>query len=286
MVNINGKKLTWVCKTCQHSYLQKNKMPPTCHKNLLEIFENPWLGDLTKFESRLIAKELHFVYVPLLPVSRMKALRGKLVLVPIPEENIMKSVQAPQLLPMTPKEAELVLYQLKKKLAYKQTVGRPELVNTRKLYKALAVLKEAGNPHYQWWEPTPIEEYEIRCAEEDRHGCDLIFPEIAQGAMEDAKDEEAVCAEEELPAERVYDEQQDPVRRNQLAPGDGDICMVPNNPEMERRLDQPLVTVAPGEDQTPVGMLYSQDWDVKAFPHLHNPSGSNGLHQVRFYTRC
>jgi hypothetical protein len=41
-----------------------------------------------------------------------------------------------------------------------------------------------------------------------------------------------------------------------------------------------VVTVAPGEGQRPEGMLYSKDWDVRAFPRLHNANGSNGLHQA------
>ena len=43
----------------------------------------------------------------------------------------------------------------------------------------------------------------------------------------------------------------------------------------------PEVTVAPGEGQTPKGILSDPHWDVKAFPHLHNANGSNGIDQER-----
>jgi hypothetical protein len=92
-----------------------------------------------------------------------------------------------------------------------------------------------------------------------------------------------VRAEEEpkeQPEEREYDQQQDPVGRNQWAPGNNDTCMVPNNPEMERKLEDTVVTVAPGEGRRAEGLLYSKDWDVKGFPRLHNASGSNCLHQA------
>ena len=75
-VNINGNKTAWVCKTCQ-GYLQRNKMPPTCHKNKLEIIDHPDLQWLTKFENTLIATEIPFMFITRLRVSRMEALKGK-----------------------------------------------------------------------------------------------------------------------------------------------------------------------------------------------------------------
>ena len=43
----------------------------------------------------------------------------------------------------------------------------------------------------------------------------------------------------------------------------------------------PEISVAPGEGQTPTGILSEKDWDIKAFPHLHNPDGTNGKDQER-----
>ena len=43
----------------------------------------------------------------------------------------------------------------------------------------------------------------------------------------------------------------------------------------------PEISVAPGEGQVPMSMLYDKDWDVKAFPHLHNMDGSNGKDEQR-----
>ena len=43
----------------------------------------------------------------------------------------------------------------------------------------------------------------------------------------------------------------------------------------------PEISVAPGEGQRPKGILGDKHWDVKAFPHLHNPDGSNGKDQFR-----
>ena len=79
--------------------------------------------------------------------------------------------------------------------------------------------------------------------------------------------------------EQRYDVSKDPVRSNQLGEAEASVCMIPNNPESERRSDDSVVSVAPGEGRRPEGFFKNKDWDVQAFPRLHNPDGSNGLHQ-------
>ena len=101
LVNIKGKKSAWLCKNCQ-SYLQKSKMPAKSHRNNLEIIHAPQLVDLTQFENMLIGTEIPFMFITKLPVSRMDAVKGKLTLVPIQEEDVMATVQAGQALPRTP----------------------------------------------------------------------------------------------------------------------------------------------------------------------------------------
>ena len=41
------------------------------------------------------------------------------------------------------------------------------------------------------------------------------------------------------------------------------------------------IEIAPGEGKIPNDIMREKDWDVKAFPHLHNPDGSNGKDQER-----
>ncbi len=257
-------------------------MPPMCANNKLIIKTEPLLELLTKFENVLIARVIPFMFIIQLPVSRMTALKGKVVTVPIQEEDIWKTVLAPQKLPRTPEQGGLVTYQLKKKQEYQQTVGRPELVDPNNLMQALKILKEAGNPHYQG-QYENLDEYMRRCAEDDPQGCDFIFPEIGEAVKEVERNEDvddpAEDIEEEGEPEREYDPKEDPVKRNQFVPGEDDICMVENNPEMESRLEDSVINVAPGEGRKPVGLLYSQDWDILAFPRLQNADGSNGLSQ-------
>ena len=41
------------------------------------------------------------------------------------------------------------------------------------------------------------------------------------------------------------------------------------------------VSIAPGEGQIPSDIMRDYDWDIKAFPHLHNTDGSNAKDQER-----
>ena len=182
MVNIGGVKTARLCLFCQ-GYMKRNKMPSTCHMNKLEIKDVEELLRLTKFDNMLIAKIVLFMFISQLPMSRMEALKGKVTLVPIQGEDIVKTVAAGQALPRTPTEAGLVTYELRKKQEYRQTVGRPQLVNPKSLVEALKVLKESGNPYYQM-DIESVDTFFQRCAEEDPQGVDATFPEFAEGDRE------------------------------------------------------------------------------------------------------
>ena len=41
------------------------------------------------------------------------------------------------------------------------------------------------------------------------------------------------------------------------------------------------IEIAPGEGGRPSDLLREKDWDIKAFPHLHNLDGGNGKDQKR-----
>ena len=59
------------------------------------------------------------------------------------------------------------------------------------------------------------------------------------------------------------------------------LSVVMNNThlKMECSMEDKVVSVVPGEGKTPVDFLYDYDWDMKAYPHLNNPDGVNGLFQ-------
>ena len=59
------------------------------------------------------------------------------------------------------------------------------------------------------------------------------------------------------------------------------LCMTNKYPEISVNNTESSVNIAPGEGQIPKDIMTDNDWDVKAFPHLHNPDGSNGKDQER-----
>ena len=60
-VDIGKGKQAWLCKTCK-SYLQKDRMPPMCSKNLLTIKEALNIP-LTEMEANLIAPSILFMKI-------------------------------------------------------------------------------------------------------------------------------------------------------------------------------------------------------------------------------
>ena len=111
-IKIDGQKKHTLCKTCQR-YLNGNRMPPMCQSNKLSINHEPKLERLTGLENSLIAREINFMFIRELPVSRMWCQQGKVTLVPIEEEAVRATVEAPKRLPRTLQESGLVTIRLK-----------------------------------------------------------------------------------------------------------------------------------------------------------------------------
>ena len=228
---------------------------------------------LTELEGSLIAKLIIFQKIFLLPRSRWTALKDRTINVPIQDETINNFVRH---LPRLPNEAGLIGLELKRKKEMKNT-HKKQLINPSKIFKCLARLKNNGNPHYTNIDSP--EEFKKRCKENDEAGCDLIFgDDDLEEEMESMKFEDIENPSDEISElqesqndEIDTDEQLDPARKFNFK-YDQTVCMSEKYPEM---------TVAPGEGQTPTGILSQKDWDIKAFPHLHNADGSNGKDQER-----
>ena len=90
------------------------------------------------------------------------------------------------------------------------------------------------------------------------------------------KDEEN---EDELKEELEY-LTNDPVRKYQFTYNES-LCMSHKYPEIEISDQTIHIEVAPGEGKKPTNVLQEVDWDVKAFPHIHNANGKNGKDMAR-----
>ena len=74
-------------------------------------------------------------------------------------------------------------------------------------------------------------------------------------------------------------ETKDPVKKYQFEYNKS-FCMSHKYPEIAINKND-TVCVAPGEGKIPKDIMSEGDWDIKAFPHINNPNGSNGKSQER-----
>ena len=140
----------WICKTCLNSYLLKGKLPSNSVMNGLKIDmtskERKENGlDLTEFEGSLVARNLMFQKIYLMPKTRWAGIKDKQILIPVSDDKIQNFLGQ---LPRTPTEAGLIAVNLKRKLEYKGS-HKSQLIDPKKLFKFIATCKAAGHPLYQ-----------------------------------------------------------------------------------------------------------------------------------------
>ena len=146
--------------------------------------------------------------------------------------------------------------------------------------------EKKGNIHYQFYDD--YNTYTERCKKDDLRGYTLVFDEEAE-LIQDISDKtkkkemkkntgyglEEVCIDEILENEYL---KKDPVRRYKFEDYNKSLCMSNMYPEVA---PENSVIVAPIEGKVPKNILYDNDWDLKAFPHLNSPDGKYGLHFPR-----
>ena len=284
--------LTYMCSTCKSS-LVAGKMPSMAVANGLSLHNSPDRPTLTELENNLIAQVINFQKVVVLRKSGWPAGRGKMIAVPVPPEDLMKTVKQ---LPRLPEEAGLVPIKLKRKKQYKGH-EKSEQIRPEEMFRALRYLNKAGHPYYKFYDSK--EEYLARCRQRDRlkllvreeerdeleedlgkmqaaGGEDGEEPEVADEAVDDSDDEgeddmEGVMAQEE------EDIQNDPVRRQHFQYNQYS-ALVNGHPEIFLDSDGNRVAnldFAPAEGKTPTSFIDLKDWDVKSWPSLF-PDGKFG----------
>ena len=294
---INGRKDCYICKTCK-GHMRASKMPPMSVRNNLRLETQD--EELTELEGSLIAKNLIFLKIYQLPKSRWTALTDKIINVPITNEDINNTVES---LPRTPKEAGLIGVALKRKLEYKNTHAK-QLVNPNKILKMLDLLKKSHNPHYQIVDD--FSTFKERCQDMDPEGYELMFhggdvleEDIAMMPKvntESCKDEISQLPSSNIDSDDDSDEPdsdddedykdemeyvtKDPIRKYQFDYNKS-LCLSHKFPEIDAEDPTKDIEIAPGEGKRPNDILREKDWDIKAFPHLHNPDGSNGKDHER-----
>ena len=276
-INVNGKIASYICFACK-KHLKSGKLPPMSAKNGLKMDKIDPKLQLTELEGSLIARSIVFMKIFQLPKSRWTALKDRIINVPVHEDDIVNTMTR---LPRTPNEAGLIEVDLKRKVEYKNSHLK-QLIDPKKCFKMLELLKRSGNRHYQFYDDYNI--YTERCKKEDFKGYTIVFDEDVELIQDLCKkpkkkkenkvsdSEEETCIEEMLENDYLKN---DPVRKFQFEDYNKSLCMSNMYPEMG---PENSVIVAPGEGKIPKNVLYDDDWDIKAFPHLNSPDGKYGLH--------
>ena len=288
----------YVCHTCK-KYLEQNKMPPMCNMNNLQFVDvRPFPElQLSELEQQLISLNILFQKIVLLPKSRMNALKDKIVSVPINPSDVMETLTK---LPRTPTDASLSVIQLKRRLNF-SGVHNEQLIDIRKVIRALRVFISMKNPHYQ--NVLEDQDFKQRCFQNDPEGYNILFPEEeidlscleinSQKSAEDLQLSDLQINSQKLDqdhnagglkSEDVDEEDEykrlDPIGRSQFN-YNRSTCFGENHPEIhiEENISHPT-QVAPGQGKVPKSILQEKDFEVKSFPCLF-PDGSNGKDEER-----
>ena len=269
--------------------MRKKKVPPMAATNHLQLLERPEFQKLTELEGALCAKNLLFMKIFQYQTSRWTLLSEKVINVPIDNIDIEKTIQ---ILPRTPMQAGLIGVNIKSRMSGPslKITKHPQRICPERVIQLVAELKASGNKYYQ--DIQAFEQYKERCHREDNNGYQMLWgsEDELEEPLETLNDDCTVSVQDEVQAEELNEDgrkeeeyiKNDPVKKFQFKYGQS-LCYSNQYPEIQATEGQQQsdLDLAPGENRIPKDIVQDVDWDVKAFPHLHNLDGSNGKDQRR-----
>ncbi len=228
----------------------------------LKTEQIPECLNLNELECSLIARNIIFLKLFKLPVSRWSAVKDKVINVPVTENDLEKTLSSITVLPRNRNEAGLIPVQLKRKLSYKNVVSE-SFVNPQKLIAALQHLKKAGHPGYQNVTVKNNYIFDLDCSKESSS---------EHSSLSDSSDEDWGISLSQTQAKE---------KATMMIDDHPDMRLITNTTsniiqQKQRRTSSSLCPIAPGEGKIPTNLLRDENWDVNAFPNLH-PSGKYGL---------
>ena len=263
--------LEWICKTC-NNYLKKEKVPPQCVSNKLEVADVPdELKDLTELEARLLAQRYPFMKILALPRGKQAGIKGAVVNVPVIAEKVCKS------LPRTPSQAGIIPLKLKRKIQYKSHVAyqniRPGMVQAalgklKTINKFYLSTVENGEWEEQCLNEDPEIWKELTEAVTDKNIGDTEIRDLDEGTSKPAEENDDENLNEEIDMD---EEETDP--RDRLRGIKYDTCVQPTDPTMS---SDSIYSIAPGEGRKPISIMMDEHCEEQAFPTLF-PTGQFGF---------
>ena len=155
----------------------------------------------------------------------------------------------------------------------------------------LELLKISGNPYYQFYDS--YENFKQRCQKNDPEGYNLLFLDDIEEDLQEkieksnnfenddiimknhsSKSSQIEILESNEETEEDLEEEldyvmNDPVRKYQFTYNES-LCLTQKYPELEVQDHTKDIEIAPGEGKRPRDLTQEYDWDIKAYPHLHN----------------
>ncbi|XP_060571280.1 uncharacterized protein LOC132729522 [Ruditapes philippinarum] len=253
----------WVCQLC-FDHARNGKVPKFWVKNGLQFPEKPAELDLSNLEERLVSPRLPFMQLREMPRGGQVNLKGNIVNVPADVNSTIKS------LPRMINENETIMLKLKRKLSYKHHVAF-ENVRPYKVFEAAkwlvrnsSLFKNEGIVVNDTWLQQP---FEITMLSEQENNDEVT--------SDDSNNNVDQC-------------ESDWIEENFMDRPTGNLDTFLQSLDF-REFNQ-ILSVAPGEKSSPIGLFQDYHSEVLSFPTLYcgqaRKENSSRFVQVHYSDIC
>ena len=247
-----------ICNTC-YKYLKSEKIPPCSSMNGLMFPQKPPELDLTSLEERLVAPRIPFMQLREKPRGGQLSITGNVVNVPADVTSTVKK------LPRLPSDNETIPLKFKRSMSFKHFIAfeniRPNkvLAATQWLLQNSTLFRAEGIELNEAWE-TSVE----------------VEAEEINSATTTASSEEKNTADNWTEDTNIQDR----------ATGNMDTVMQ----SIDFREFNQILSVAPGETNSPLSVFQDRNAEFLAFPTLYcgevRPDNSSRLVPLHYSTIC
>ncbi|XP_073714001.1 uncharacterized protein [Misgurnus anguillicaudatus] len=249
----------WICYTC-HRKILRGQLPEESVANNMHLEDIPKeLKCLNSLEQHLIALNIPFLKLLCLPRGGQRACHGPVVCIPVNTTNMTN------ILPRNECDDHMIKIKLKRKLTYK---GHYEYkyVHTDHVRNALVYLVQNN----MWYKDVEFNEQWINNLNEPD---EADGNEMQEDNVADNSDDDKV-ADDESHEDLTYIKEQSGLL------SDTSLQPVDIGSEIIDQHFHDVLSVAPGEGNSPVRLLSDETNEAKCFPFLY-PTGGPTFHDAR-----
>ena len=246
-LKVNG--IHHLCVNCCRLLLL-SEMPAISHYNGLGFTNPP--EKLTMLENQLLALNLIFLKIRKLPKTRMHANNDRLINVPIPDDDFIKSISQ---LPRSTHESGLISVRLKRQM-HQKSIYREEMVRPKVIFKYLNYLKK----HHPSYKDIEIKSHNFV----DQEIEETVMEAVDKNNDDENIDTEVDSSDDESTFVQVTSLQPEQIQNNVMVNTTGDTIFKKTSKESPISYEY-----APGEGKVPSNFLRSEDIDTTGFVRYH-----------------